>query len=140
MTGWTNVEAAGMLLGDVFHIVNEASRERMPCPVELVLADNKVCRLPTDTCTVLINRYGTEFAIEDSAAPLLDYEKTMLGVVLVFHDVSEARKSAQQMAYLANHDSLTDLLNRTLLNDRLGKALTLCERDKKTGANVSGYR
>jgi diguanylate cyclase (GGDEF)-like protein len=77
-----------------------------------------------------MNRAGLVYEIEESVAPLADHEK-VLGAVLVFHDVSEARKIANQMAHLANHDTLTDLPNRALLNDRLDKALHAARRDDK---------
>lgn len=67
----------------------------------------------TPNC-VLVRRDGVEAAIEDSAAPIHDRRGHVTGAVLVFHDVSAARAQAARLAYLAQHDSLTDLPNRVL--------------------------
>src|SRR5665811_1648381 len=81
----------------------------------------------TPNC-VLIRRDGHEHAIEDSAAPIHDRRGQVTGAVMVFHDVSTARATSLRMSYLAQHDSLTDLPNRILLQDRLNQAMTLANR------------
>jgi PleD family two-component response regulator len=90
------------------------------------IQDNKAGAL-TPNC-VLIRRDGTESAIEDSAAPIHDRRGAVTGAVMVFHDVSVARAMTLKMSYLAQHDSLTDLPNRVLLNDRLNEAICLSSR------------
>jgi diguanylate cyclase (GGDEF)-like protein len=77
---------------------------------------------------VLVRRDGSEAAIEDSAAPIHDRQRQVTGAVMVFHDVSAARALSARMAHLAQHDSLTDLPNRLLLNDRLAQATALAHR------------
>jgi diguanylate cyclase (GGDEF)-like protein/PAS domain S-box-containing protein len=133
MTGWTDVQAYGQDLTEVFHIVDEATRQPLNCPVQSLLkreAPNESTHdLPYDT--LLLRRNGGEYAIEDSIAPMLDTDGSLLGAVLVFHDVSEARKAAKEMSHLANHDVLTGLPNRALLNDRLHNALALAERESR---------
>ncbi len=126
MTGWTKAEAQGRPILEVFRILNESTRKLAANPVDVVLAHNKVCGLANHT--VLISKSGHEFAIEDSAAPIRNVEGEMLGVVLVFHDVSDARQMAQKMTYLAEHDYLTDLPNRLLLTDRITQAIHAAKR------------
>ena len=53
------------------------------------------------------------------------------GAVVAFHDVSAARARSLEMSRLAQHDSLTDLPNRVLFNDRLTQAISLAERQGK---------
>jgi diguanylate cyclase (GGDEF)-like protein len=77
---------------------------------------------------VLIRRDGSEVGIEDSAAPIHDRNGQVTGAVMVFHDVTEARALAFQTAHLAQHDALSGLANRALLNDRLSHAITAAER------------
>lgn len=129
MTGWSNKEAYGRPLLEVFRIVNESTRKLVPNPVEVVLEHGEIYGLANHT--LLIGRHGDEYAIEDSAAPIRDREGSVFGVVLVFHDVSEARRMSNKMTYLAEHDFLTGLPNRLLLNDRLKQALTIARRDNE---------
>ena len=76
----------------------------------------------------MIRRDGHESPIEDSAAPIHDRSGRITGAVIVFHDVSAARQMSLQLSHLAQHDSLTDLPNRMLLNDRLQQAITMAKR------------
>jgi diguanylate cyclase (GGDEF)-like protein len=78
--------------------------------------------------TILIRRDGHEAAIEDSAAPIRDWDGKMTGAVIVFHDVTAAQAMALKMAHLAQHDFLTNLPNRVLLNDRVAQAISLAKR------------
>jgi diguanylate cyclase (GGDEF)-like protein/PAS domain S-box-containing protein len=128
LTGWTREEAAGHSLEEVFHIIDGNTREAMQNPMSLAVRENKTVGL-TPNC-VLVRRDGVEAAIEDSAAPIHDRRGHVTGAVMVFHDVSTARAMSQKMSYLAQHDSLTDLPNRLLLNDRLGQAMALAHRHR----------
>jgi diguanylate cyclase (GGDEF)-like protein/PAS domain S-box-containing protein len=121
MTGWLNQEAEGLLLAQVFHIQNEKTGELAPNPVELVLLHKRTAGLVEDT--LLVHRNGTTLAIEDSAAPILDRQGEVIGVVLVFHDVSEAHKMAAQMTHQATHDALTGLINRREFERRVELSL-----------------
>ena len=67
-------------------------------------------------------------AIEDSIAPIHDQEGQVTGAVMVFRDVSDARIRGLKLAHRAQHDVLTDLPNRLLLNDRLDQAIALARR------------
>jgi diguanylate cyclase (GGDEF)-like protein len=77
---------------------------------------------------VLVRRDGYESAIEDTAAPIHDRRGHVTGAVIVFHDVSAARAMSLKMSYLAQHDFLTELPNRMLLNDRLTQAIASAHR------------
>lgn len=128
MTGWSKDDAIGKPVLEVFRILNESTRKLAANPVDVVLAHGQVCGLANHT--MLIAKTGKEFAIEDSAAPIKNAEGEMLGVVLVFHDVSNAKLMAEKMSYLAEHDFLTDLPNRLLLTDRITQALNAAKRKK----------
>ncbi len=132
MTGWSKNEALGRPVLEVFRILNESSRKLAPNPVDVVFRHGEICGLANHT--LLVSKSGNEYDIEDSAAPIRDANNKMLGVVLVFHDVSDARKMAQKMTYLAEHDFLTDLPNRLLLTDRITQALNAASRKKTKAA------
>ncbi|MFP5228587.1 MAG: CHASE3 domain-containing protein [Acidobacteriota bacterium] len=90
LTGWTLAEANGKSLAKVFHIVNEQTRKPAENPVEKVRRLKQVVGLANHT--VLIARGGREYVIDDSAAPILSGAGKMIGVVLVFRDVTEERQ------------------------------------------------
>ena len=93
LTGWQPHEASGRPLEDVFRIVNEDTRKPVESPVSKVLAEGKVVGLANHT--VLIAKDGREHVIDDSAAPIRDTDGTIVGVVLVFRDVTERRRLDQ---------------------------------------------
>ena len=126
LTGWLRTEAVGQPLEDVFRIVDATTRMPIENPMALAVRENKTVGL-TPNC-VLIRRDGQESTIEDSAAPIHDRRGRVTGAVMVFHDVSAARALSLRMSYLAQHDSLTDLPNRILLNDRLTQFMALAKR------------
>ena len=126
LTGWSRHEAQGEPFETVLHILDAATREVTHSPMALAIRDNKAVGL-TPNC-LLIRRDGREVAIEDSAAPIHDRRGQVIGAVMVFRDVSAARALSHRMSYLAQHDALTDLPNRLLLNDRLSEAIALARR------------
>jgi diguanylate cyclase (GGDEF)-like protein/PAS domain S-box-containing protein len=129
LTGWSQHEAAGHPLEDVFRIIDGTTRAQALNPMEFAIRENKTVSL-TPNC-VLIRRDGAESPIEDSAAPIHDRQGRVTGAVMVFHDVSAARAATLRMAYLAQHDGLTDLPNRILFNDRLTEAMGLASRYRR---------
>ena len=121
LTGWENHDACGRPVGQVFHIVNEETRALTENPVFTCIKQGKIAGLANHT--LLISRDGSEYGIEDSAAPIRNIQGDILGVVLVFHDVSEQRRMSSEMSYRAKHDSLTGLVNRAEFETRLRNVL-----------------
>jgi diguanylate cyclase (GGDEF)-like protein/PAS domain S-box-containing protein len=130
MTGWSKEDAHGHPIGEVMRIINGATRQPQPNPIELVLQKNQQVKLAAGT--LLIRRDGSEAAIEDSAAPIHTLNGKIAGAVMVFHDITAAEAMAAKMAHLAHHDYLTDLPNRVLLNDRIAQAIVRAERNGTT--------
>src|SRR5213076_849863 len=87
LTGWPAADAVGAPLADVFHIVNQRTGARVENPVARVLTEGVIVGLANHT--VLVARDGTRRPIDDSAAPIRDATGALLGVVLVFRDVTE---------------------------------------------------
>jgi diguanylate cyclase (GGDEF)-like protein/PAS domain S-box-containing protein len=129
LTGWSRQEAAGHPFQEVFRIIDSTTREEARNPIAFAVRANKTVSL-TPNC-VLIRRDGVESPIEDSAAPIHDRYGQITGAVIVFHDVSAARATTITMSYLAQHDSLTDLPNRALWNDKLGEAMAVAHRYRR---------
>ena len=87
LTGWSQEEACGRPLEDVFRIVNEETREKVENPAVKVLREGVVVNLANHT--LLIAKNGIERPIADSAAPIHDLQGEITGVVLVFRDQTE---------------------------------------------------
>ncbi|MDB5033947.1 MAG: domain S-box [Chlorobi bacterium] len=104
LTGWTEREAAGRPLADIFIIVNEDTRAPVESPVEKVIQEGRIVGLANHT--VLIAKDGREIPIEDSAAPIKDREGRLLGVIMVFHDVTERRRLEIEQNYLFQSSEL----------------------------------
>lgn len=129
MTGWSWQEAVGRPMSEVFRILDADSRETIPNPMDLAVGRNRTLHLPSNS--VLVRRDGVETAIEDSVAPIHDREGRATGAVIVFRDVSATRAMTLQIAHSAQHDFLTGLPNRMLLNDRVGQAIASAPRNGK---------
>ncbi len=117
LTGWPVEMAEGQELATVFRIINEETGETMASPVEECLRTQRVVGVANHA--VLLARHGKHYAIEDNAAPIRDREGQLIGVVLVFRDVSERRRTADKIAWQASHDALTGLVNRFEFERRL---------------------
>jgi len=87
LTGWKISEAKNKLLNQVFNIVNAQTRDLHVNPVEKVLKTKKIIEL--ENHTILISKDKKEYHIADSAAPIKNKKNEIIGVVLVFRDVTE---------------------------------------------------
>jgi PAS domain S-box-containing protein len=89
LTGWSAEEALGQPISSVFKVINELTREPIEGPCLRVLKEKRAVALANHSA--LITKDGREIPVEDSAAPILDADGNVRGVVLVFHDVTERR-------------------------------------------------
>lgn len=117
LSGWGQAEAVGLPVETVIILLNEETREPAPNPVTRCREEGRVVGLANHT--LLITRDGHEFAIDDSAAPIRNNEGDMVGVVMVFHDVTANRELARQMSWQVAHDKLTGLASRQEFERRL---------------------
>jgi diguanylate cyclase (GGDEF)-like protein/PAS domain S-box-containing protein len=126
LTGWSLFEVMGQPMAEVFRIINAMTREAIPDPMQRVIVRNRADHLPSNS--ILVRRDGSEVPIEDSVSPIRDRDREVSGAVIVFRDVSAARAMTEQIAHSAEHDFLTGLPNRLLLNDRVNQAIALAQR------------
>jgi diguanylate cyclase (GGDEF)-like protein/PAS domain S-box-containing protein len=129
MTGWTRQEAVGRPVEEVFEAVDGATGEQVRKATEMAMHD----ATPVGLTPAYSTAHGgaLEAPFEDSAAPIYGRQGEVVGSVVVFRDMGTARALSNRMFYLAQHDSLTDLPNRVLLNDRLNHAICLAHRRRR---------
>ncbi len=128
LTGWAWPDARGRPITDVFRVVDGTSRQAFLDPLEAALREDRTVHLLN---ALLVKRDGTETPVEAAVSPMHDREGHAIGTVIVLRDVSAARVMARQMTHSAEHDDLTGLPNRLLLNDRISHAVTLAPRHGK---------
>jgi diguanylate cyclase len=110
LTGWTLEDAFGKPIYSIFNIMNEYTRTNDEDIINKVILSKSIHHIANHT--ILITKEGTEKLIEDSAAPILDIENNVVGVVIVFRDYSEKWERLKQIQYVNLHDDLTGLYNR----------------------------
>ncbi|MFZ6773866.1 EAL domain-containing protein [Undibacterium sp. SXout7W] len=126
LTQWTKLGACGHAITEVMPIINAETRKPVINPANAVLIDNVPLTLAPGA--ILVRPDGSELDIEDSTSPIHDNRGDLVGAVMVFHDVTAAQAMSAKMAYFAQHDFLTNLPNRILLNDRISQAISLANR------------
>lgn len=132
MTGWSQTEAVGQPLDEIFVLLDAESQQCIACPtISAVIEDRKVA---VAAPCILTRRDGIQVAVEVSASPIHDTEGAVLGAVMVAHDVTAARDLSAKLARLALHDNLTGLPNRVLFNDRLEAAVLRARRNGSCAA------
>jgi len=104
ITGWPEAEARGRRLTEVFPLLDERTREPCPDPVSRVLESGGVVGLSDHP--LLVARDGGERSISDSGAPIRDEEGTLLGVVLVFRDVTQRRRIEEELRKVQKLESI----------------------------------
>ena len=95
LCGWSLADAMGQGLAEVFHIIDAGTREPVADPVQMVMAHGQVVDLANHT--LLLAKDGQEFHISDSAAPIRNREGEIVGVVLVFSDVTKRYRAEQAL-------------------------------------------
>ncbi|MBN1970453.1 MAG: PAS domain S-box protein [Candidatus Delongbacteria bacterium] len=104
LTGWSNSEAFGKDIEDVFIILNEISGSIIENPVKKVFLTGKIHDL--ENHTLLKSRTGREMIIADSASPIMDQSGNIIGVVLVFRDVTEKEKLIREVQQAQKLESI----------------------------------
>jgi diguanylate cyclase (GGDEF)-like protein/PAS domain S-box-containing protein len=119
ITGWKGDEAMGRSFSSVFLRQNEETGRLIENPIQRVLETGRIIGLANHT--VLINRQDRAIPIADSAAPIKGEDGKILGVVMVFRDVSSEREQNSKIRFLSYHDALTGLYNRRYIEEMLNR-------------------
>jgi PAS domain S-box-containing protein len=120
LTGWPLAEAVGRPVSEIFNIVNKETRLPSPIPIMDSILYGTIHGLANHT--VLIARDGSKCDIADSCAPIRNRDNSVIGAVLVFHNVSEEYAVQQTL-----RDSAS--LMRAILNTVVDGIITILAND-----------
>lgn len=115
LTGWTQEEADGKLLGEVMNTCYEIKHDMY----EHSLADGITNGDQLDYNKILVSKDGVKKIISSSEAFIRDDLYNILGVVIVFRDITLEKKKEEEVKYLGYHDSMTGLYNRAYFEKAL---------------------
>ena len=128
LTGWSNGSATGKLLYEVFLIRSSSTNAAIKYPLETCIHHGATVK--HDALLILLRQDGKEYVIQDTASPIKDKQHNVIGMVLVFHDVSKIQHMSDQLAYQATHDDLTGLINRREFESCLNESLISAQENK----------
>ncbi|MDP2878428.1 MAG: EAL domain-containing protein [Sulfuricella sp.] len=123
LTGWKLEEVQGLALRWAFNAVDAFTRKQIDHPAFDGSVEGATVKVNVYENVLLVNNDGREFDIESSVAPIRNQAGEVIGSVLVFRDVTQAREQAKQLAWQAAHDQLTSLINRREFDFRLTRLL-----------------
>jgi diguanylate cyclase (GGDEF)-like protein/PAS domain S-box-containing protein len=122
LTMWTQEEAFGQPLTEVFKVIDEQTRLPVADPAAVALETGQTVTIANTA--LLVGKDGTERPIDDSVAPIKDEDGVLLGAVVVFRDSSEQRRRQREIEHLSYHDMLTGLYNRRFFETELERCNT----------------
>jgi PAS domain S-box-containing protein len=114
MTGWSVAEARGRPIWEVFRVIDANTRKPVDDPALKALRERAVTRL--ESGALLVTRDEREIPVEHSGAPILGFDGSLAGAVLIFRDVTERRRTAQRQSMLVGE-----------LNHRVKNALAIVQ-------------
>ncbi|HEY9738619.1 MAG TPA: EAL domain-containing protein [Trichocoleus sp.] len=134
LTGWTEAQAQGMGLDQVFCCVDEDTHQPKAHPLTLLLPAEAAPQADTG---LLVNQQGQERVVDYSTSPIRDAQGEVHGAVLVLRDITHQRRLARQLHWQASHDALTGLTNRTELERLLQE--TVQQPPPRSGCHTFCY-
>lgn len=128
MTGYEAMSALGRPLTEIFHLIDEDTRQVADDPVSACIKMGRAYRVPGHPI-LLTSGNLAEYTVEVNVAPIFDESALIAGTALVVHDVTELRGLAREMSYQASHDQLTGLVNRREFEIRAESAVQTARRE-----------
>ncbi|MCI5219753.1 MAG: PAS domain S-box protein [Candidatus Electrothrix sp. LOE2] len=104
LTGWENADAVGKFSDEIFRIFDEKTERKAPNPVERILRAGKRLALSRDA--VLQRKDGTKISVADSGAPIRDRKNRVIGVVIIFRDITQEKKMEQERVKIRKLESV----------------------------------
>jgi len=130
LTGWESTIARGLPIARIFSLFDDNSRHAIEDPVRQCL--NACASVQSSEDRALRRNDGKQFSIQYSASPIRVDGGAVLGVIVVLHDVTEARVMEREISYQATHDALTGLINRAEFEVQLGYSMEAARQARES--------
>ncbi|MHB1587970.1 MAG: hybrid sensor histidine kinase/response regulator [Acidiferrobacteraceae bacterium] len=149
MTGWTQNEARGRDLTDIFRIIDQTTREVRDSPVSDVLRNGEIEDLLQPT--LLVTKSGAENLIADSVSPIYNRQHRIVGAVLIFRDITRKDKRDRELIKIQKLESVgvlaggiahdfNNILTIILGNVALAKLTDVDKHALLSDAEAAGFR
>lgn len=122
LTGYKQEKSIGKPADMIFNVIDEKTKKQIENPINKVIESGKMSAYENNM--ILTSRTKVEWPIDADAAPIKDQGDNLIGVVLVFREISKLRKQQKEIEYLSFHDSLTGLYNRRFFEEELKRLNT----------------
>jgi diguanylate cyclase (GGDEF)-like protein/PAS domain S-box-containing protein len=132
LTGWSENEAIGKPLNQIYNVVDENTHTPIVHTLERCL--ELECTVRSESPIILIKRDGSELIIDSSSALTRDHNYNTTGAVLVFRNITHVRDLSKKMEFQAKHDALTELINRREFEHKLNLAIKSANEEDKQHA------
>jgi len=118
LTGWHQIGAIGRPLGEVFRVIDKGTGMLIESPVTRILSGISVKGLGGQS--ILLAKNGREIPIDDSVAPIRNERGDVVGVVLIFKDITERKKAQEKLTKSENEKAiiLSSVLEVVTFQDR----------------------
>jgi len=136
LTGWSLLDALGQPVKIIFSVIDASNLKPIENPIDKVMSTGEMVYLGNDT--VLISKDGTKYNISDSAAPIIDNDGNIYGMVLVFNDITERNKAAQSLKKLNRSLQALSACNEAMV--RAENEDELLNNVCQIIVNISGYK
>ena len=135
LTGWNSSDAIGRATNEVFTIKNSITGDSISCPIKKVLKSKQIISLEKNI--ILISKYGEEFAISNSASPIISEKGELIGAILVFRDITEELELQNRLKHSQRMDAIGQLAGGVAhdFNNMLGGIIGFSELLAKKVAN-----
>lgn len=130
MVGWESSIARGLSIARIFSLFDDHSRQSIEDPIRQCLGTGECVQTCEDR--TLRRNDGRQYNMQYSASPIRVDGGSVLGVILVFHDVTETRVMEREISYRATHDTLTGLINRAEFEAQLGFAMESARKTRES--------
>lgn len=98
LTGYSQKQAERHLIEEVYHVVDPDTNERLPMLIEQIAsASEQISAKPSERECILVSKDGSEKLISHSAALIRDLEGKVIGMVVVFRDITDKQRLADEI-------------------------------------------